>query len=57
MFTIPKPLFKKSGDIVSDPLQLLVAFCLGSLETTSYMAPDKRHGYGVGTRPMTAVVI
>jgi hypothetical protein len=52
--TIPKSLFKKGSDIVSYPLQLLVAFSLCSLETTSYMSPDKRHGYGVGPRSMAA---
>jgi hypothetical protein len=55
--TIPKPLFKKSGYIISHPLQLLVAFRFGGLETTSYVASDERHGYGVGTRPMTAAII
>jgi hypothetical protein len=57
VITIPKPLFEKSGDIIGHALQFLVAFGFGGLETTSYVAPDKRHGYSVGTRPMTAAVI
>jgi hypothetical protein len=57
VITISEPLFKKSGDIISHPLQLFVAFSLGSLETTSNVAPDKRHRHGVGTRAMTAAII
>jgi hypothetical protein len=40
---LPELLLEESGDVVRNTLEFLIAFSLGSLEPTSYMAPDEWH--------------
>jgi hypothetical protein len=44
---ITKTFLEEGGDVVGDPLELLVAFSLCSLETACDMATDKGHGNGI----------
>ena len=48
MVVISQSFFKKGGDIVDDPPELLVTVSLGRLEATSYVSPYEWHGDGVG---------
>ena len=40
---LPELLLEEGSDVVRNALEFLIAFSLGSLEPTSYMAPDERH--------------
>lgn len=47
LISFAETLLKKCGDVVGNPLEFLVAFSFGGLETSCYMPPNKRHRDGV----------